>query len=247
VTATGSTGRKSSTLYGQPVYHHRPRRSISGGPAIPACSAKSSRTRRTIADLTAQGRPRRFDLTSVTTYTKRDILVSRDASALTARCRSSRLSDRRRFAPSRLNDTTDFKGFTQELRLSSRGKGPLNGCLGAFMRHRPQICPRLPTPGYDAFTNVTVRRRNVGGSGHWVRPGFVQRPSSLQLKQPRCSASSAMTCGQPVEERRRPLLTISKEERRFIRAGCLRRHDQVTRRNRTLQPRYCLRTRCRRA
>src|SRR5260221_570315 len=59
--------------------------------------------------------------------------------------------------PSGLNDTTDFKGFTQELRLSSNGKGPLQWVAGAFYADSDRkYAQRLPTPGYDAFTNAVL-------------------------------------------------------------------------------------------
>ena len=112
----------------------------------------------TIADLVAKVGFRGFDLTSVTTYTDRSILVSRDASALTGSV-SVDLGFPRAgvLLPSRLNDTTDFKGFTQELRLSSNGKGPLQWVAGAFYADSDRkYAQRLPTPGYDTFTNAVL-------------------------------------------------------------------------------------------
>ncbi|MGE0358135.1 MAG: TonB-dependent receptor [Burkholderiales bacterium] len=109
----------------------------------------------TIADATIKIDFGAWDLTSVTTHTDRDILVSRDASAL-----SGSVSVDLGFPsagvmlPSRLNDTTDFKGFTQELRLSSTGRGPLQWLVGAFYADTDRkYAQRLPTPGYDAFTD----------------------------------------------------------------------------------------------
>ena len=110
----------------------------------------------TIADMTAKVGFGGFDLTSVTTYTDRNILVSRDASALTGSVSVDlEFPDAGVLLPSRLNDTTDFKGFTQELRLSSRGAGPLQWLVGAFYADSDRkYAQRLPTPGYDAFTNA---------------------------------------------------------------------------------------------
>ncbi|MBK6982762.1 MAG: TonB-dependent receptor [Betaproteobacteria bacterium] len=112
----------------------------------------------TIADATIKIDFGTWELTSVTTHTDRDILVSRDASAL-----SGSVSVDLGFPsagvllPSRLNDTTDFKGFTQELRLSSAGKGPLQWLVGAFFADTDRkYAQRLPTPGYDAFTDATL-------------------------------------------------------------------------------------------
>ncbi len=112
----------------------------------------------TIADMTVKVGFGGFDLTSVTTYTDREILVSRDASALTGSVSVDLgYPTAGVLLPSRLNDTTDFKGFTQELRLSSRDKGPLQWLVGAFYADSDRkYAQRLPTPGYDAFTNSTL-------------------------------------------------------------------------------------------
>lgn len=112
----------------------------------------------TIADLTVRAGFRGFDLTSVTTYTDRDVLVSRDASALTGSVSVDLgYPTAGVLLPSRLNDTTDFKGFTQELRLSSTGKGPLQWLVGAFYADSDRkYAQRLPTPGYDTVTDATL-------------------------------------------------------------------------------------------
>ena len=112
----------------------------------------------TIADMTVKVGFRNFDLTSVTTHTERDILVSRDASALTGSVSVDLgYPDAGVLLPSRLNDTTDFKGFTQELRLSSAGAGPLQWLVGAFYADTDRkYAQRLPTPGYDAVTDATL-------------------------------------------------------------------------------------------
>ncbi len=112
----------------------------------------------TIADMTVKVGFRGWDLTSVTTRTDRDILVSRDASALTGSVSVDLgFPTAGVLLPSRLNDTTDFKGFTQELRLSSRGTGPLQWLVGAFYADTDRkYAQRLPTPGYDGFTNSTL-------------------------------------------------------------------------------------------
>jgi iron complex outermembrane recepter protein len=112
----------------------------------------------TIADLTVRAGFRGFDLTSVTTYTDRSILVSRDASALTGSVSVDLgYPTAGVMLPSRLNDTTDFKGFTQELRLGSTGKGPLQWVAGIFYADTDRTyAQRLPTPGYDAVTDATL-------------------------------------------------------------------------------------------
>lgn len=112
----------------------------------------------TIGDLVAKIGFQGFDLTSVTTYTKREVLVSRDASALTGSVSVDLgFPTAGVLLPSRLNDTTDFKGFTQELRLSSKGSGPLQWVAGAFYADADRkYAQRLPTPGYDVFTDATL-------------------------------------------------------------------------------------------
>ena len=123
-----------------------------------------------LGDLTASADLGGMDLTSVTTYINRDILVSRDASALTGS-----VSVDLGFPsggvelPSNLVDTTDLKTFTQELRLSSNGDGPFQWLIGAFYSDVDRIyAQRLPTPGYDAFINA----RFGAGTAAAVANGF---------------------------------------------------------------------------
>ncbi len=108
-----------------------------------------------IADLTASIDFSGMTLTSVTSHTDRDILVSRDASALTHSVSQDLGFDPAAFVlPSRLNDTTTYEGLTQELRLSSDTEAPLQWLVGVFYAENDRdYAQRLPTPGYDAFTD----------------------------------------------------------------------------------------------
>jgi iron complex outermembrane receptor protein len=111
-----------------------------------------------LADLTASAGLGAVELTSVTTYINRDILVSRDASALTGSV-SVDLSFPAAgvLLPSNLVDTTDLETFTQELRLSSTGTGPFQWLVGAFYSDVNRVySQRLPTPGYDVFTDARL-------------------------------------------------------------------------------------------
>lgn len=97
-------------------------------------------------------------VTAVTSYTNRDILVSRDASAL-----SGSVSVDLGFPtagvllPSNLVDTTDLKSFTQEVRLASDYDSPFQWVFGGFYSSTDRFYrQRLPTPGYDAFTDATL-------------------------------------------------------------------------------------------
>ncbi len=112
-----------------------------------------------IADLTVKvGLGDDLELTSVSSYINRDILVSRDASALTGSVSVDLgFPDAAVLLPSNLRDTTDLETFTQELRLASDYDGPFQWLLGAFYSDvKRDYRQRLPTPGYDAFTDATL-------------------------------------------------------------------------------------------
>ncbi|MGR4891602.1 TonB-dependent receptor [Sphingopyxis sp. LARHCG72] len=92
-------------------------------------------------------------VTSVTTYTDRDILVSRDASALTGSVSADLgFVDAGILLPANLVDTTGVKQFTQEVRLNSAGDGPFQWLVGGYYAHvKRDYTQRLPTPGYDQY------------------------------------------------------------------------------------------------
>ncbi|HEX8401346.1 MAG TPA: TonB-dependent receptor [Allosphingosinicella sp.] len=123
-----------------------------------------------IADLVATIGLGGVDLTSVSSYTNRDILVSRDASALTGSVSVDLgFPAAGVLLPSNLRDTTDLESFTQELRLASTGSGPFQWVLGGFYSDVQRVYQqRLPTPGYDAFTDA----RLGAGTSAAVRNGF---------------------------------------------------------------------------
>lgn len=111
-----------------------------------------------IADLTAEIGFDGFDVTSITSYTDRDILVSRDASALTGSVSVDLgYPDAAIRLPSNLRDSTEVEQFTQEVRLSSNGDGPLQWIVGGFYANTDRYYQQyLPTPGYDAFTDAVL-------------------------------------------------------------------------------------------
>ncbi len=96
------------------------------------------------------------DLTSVSSFTDREILVSRDASALTGSVSVDLgFPAAGVLLPSNLRDTTKVKSFTQELRLSSNSDGPFQWVFGGFYSDTTRdYAQRLPTPGYDVFTDA---------------------------------------------------------------------------------------------
>ena len=124
-----------------------------------------------LADLTAQ-----FDfgtmatLTSVSTYINRDIVVSRDASALTGSVSVDLgYPNAAVLLPSNLVDTTDLETFAQEVRLATNTGGPANFVAGIFYSSTDRFYrQRLPTPGYDVFTDA----RFGAGTSAAVANGF---------------------------------------------------------------------------
>jgi len=97
-------------------------------------------------------------LTSVSSFINRDITVSRDASALTGSVSVDLgYPTAAVLLPSNLHDTTDLTTWGQELRLGSTGSGPFQWVIGGFFSKIDRFYrQRLPTPGYDAFTDSTL-------------------------------------------------------------------------------------------
>jgi iron complex outermembrane receptor protein len=94
-------------------------------------------------------------LTSITSYTDRDVVVLRDASSLTGSITFGSFGGTP--AEVRLNsplyDTTSLEVFSQEVRVASDGGGALEWLVGAFYQDiSREYGQNLPTPGYDAMT-----------------------------------------------------------------------------------------------
>ena len=109
-----------------------------------------------MADLAIEANFNGFDLTSVTSYTDREILVDRDASALTHSISEDvNLSPLANALPASLLDSTAIEQITQEVRLSSNSDGALDWLVGVFYSDTERFySQRLPTPGYDAFADA---------------------------------------------------------------------------------------------
>ncbi len=92
-------------------------------------------------------------LTSITSYTDRKLVVLRDASQLTGSVTfqfGGTQQDVRTNSP--LYDHNAIGSFSEEVRLSSNDKGPLQWVVGAFFEHLNRVYGQdLPTPGYDAI------------------------------------------------------------------------------------------------
>lgn len=110
-------------------------------------------------------------LTSVTSYINRDILVSRDASALTGSVSVDLgFPAAGVLLPSNLLDTTDLNTWSQELRIASDNDSPFQWVLGAFYSKVDRVYTQtLPTPGYDAVTDAVLG----AGTSAAVANGFA--------------------------------------------------------------------------
>ncbi|MFC7048348.1 TonB-dependent receptor [Emcibacter nanhaiensis] len=134
-----------------------------------------------IADAVIEGSFDGFDVTSVSSYTDRDILVSRDASALTGSVSVDLgYPDAAVLLPSNLRDTTKVEQFTQEIRLSSNGDGPLQWVVGGFYAKTDRGYEQfLPTPGYDAYTDAVLGAGTAAATSAGVGPADSPYYSTL--------------------------------------------------------------------
>jgi outer membrane receptor protein involved in Fe transport len=110
----------------------------------------------TIADVTVEGAYDGFDMTLIGSWTDRDILVSRDASALTGSVSADvGMPDRDVLLPSNLLDTTTVEQTTIELRFASNYDSALQWVGGIFWSDTERVyAQRLPTPGYTEATDA---------------------------------------------------------------------------------------------
>ena len=134
----------------------------------------------TIADLVVNWGLDSLDITYVGSYTEREILVSRDASALTGSVSVDLgYPDSAVLIPSNLRDTTDLEQWTHELRFTSNGDGPLQWVVGGFYSDTDRdYAQRLPTSGYDAVTDAVLGE----GTSEAVSNGFgVDSPFNSDL------------------------------------------------------------------
>ena len=139
------------------------------------------RDQTTLLDLTASYDFGPGELTSITSYMNRNILVSRDASALTGSVSVDLGYPPAGInLPSNLRDGTKLNQFTQEVRVASTGAGPLQWVFGGFLSDVDRFYKqRLPTPGYDVFTDL----RFGAGTSAAVDNGFglVDNPYHADL------------------------------------------------------------------
>ena len=108
-----------------------------------------------------------LDATYVVSYTKRDLLVSRDASAL-----AGSVNVQLGFPtgdvslPSNLRDTTNLEKMTHELRFSSNNDRALQWLAGVFYSNSNRAySQRLPTPGWDEVGGSIIGRLDLFSNG----------------------------------------------------------------------------------
>ncbi len=113
-----------------------------------------------LADLNLQYDVGDLRFTSISTFTDRDVLVLRDATALTGSITGGSIG----LAPAvytinaPLADTTDAKSYTQEIRLASNGEGPLQWVIGGFYsRIDRDYAQDLTVAGFSAATGIPSR------------------------------------------------------------------------------------------
>ena len=98
-----------------------------------------------------------FDLTSVSSVLRRDLLVSRDTSALAGSVTVDLGFPAEQVTiPANLRDTTELDQFTQEVRLTSADeRSRLQWLLGLFYSDvKRDYAQRLTMPGYDAVVDA---------------------------------------------------------------------------------------------
>ena len=115
-------------------------------------------------------------------YTKRDILVSRDASALAgsvtvnpfAVLNPDVFTDEVVLLPSNLRDTTDLKQMTHEVHFASNNESMIQWLAGVFYSNTDRdYGQKLPTPAYDAAVDAHYGKETHDG----VRNGFPDTDS----------------------------------------------------------------------
>ncbi len=130
----------------------------------------------TLADLLVEASFDSFDLTFAGSLLDRDILVSRDASALSGSVSVNPFGglgfpEAEVARPSNLQDRTDLRQTTFELRFSSNSSGPLQWLVGVFTSQVDRDYGQtLPTPGYDAIVDSLLGAGTSAAVANGVAP-----------------------------------------------------------------------------
>lgn len=127
-----------------------------------------------IADVTVEADLGGATLTSISSFVNRNILASRDASALSGSVSVDLgFPDAAVLLPSNLRDTTSLTQYTQEVRLASDTDSAFQWLVGAFYSDvERNYSQRLPTPGYDAFVDAPPPAGLGAGTSAAVANGF---------------------------------------------------------------------------
>ena len=135
-----------------------------------------------IADITVNVEFENFELTFVQSLVERDILVSRDASALTGSVSVDLgFLDGGVLLPANLQDDTELEQTTKELRLSSTSSGQFHWLVGYYSANTDRTySQRLPTPLYNAWTDATLG----GGTSAGAANGFIGGDSPYNADLP---------------------------------------------------------------
>jgi len=139
-----------------------------------------------LADLKVEVGLGGLTLTSVTSYTDREVVVLRDASQLTgsvtlslAGARAIPSADVRLNSP--LYDETDLTAWSQEVRLGSDGGGAFEWLVGAFYQDiERDYGQTLPTPGYDALLTRLGFPTSAGFNAPPDTPYYSRVPYEFQ-------------------------------------------------------------------
>jgi len=136
----------------------------------------------TLLDLVAEAAFDSIAVTFVASDLNRDILVSRDASALTGSVSVDLgYPDAGVLLPSNLRDTTDLQQTTYELRASSTNDSAWQWVVGGFYSQTDRkYAQRLPTPGYAAVTDAVLG----AGTSAAVANGFPNLDSPFNSDLP---------------------------------------------------------------
>jgi len=154
VTTDGFNRQEQFNLYAQP--HTTTRPAVQLGPRQQHLLLDEEfKDETTLADIVLDVGFNSFDFTFVASQLERDILVSRDASALTGSVSIDLgYTEAQSTLPSNLLDTTDLSQTTLEARVSSSGDSAFQWLGGVFWSDVDRkYAQRLPTPGYQAATD----------------------------------------------------------------------------------------------
>ena len=135
-----------------------------------------------LADLVFEASLNAFDFTFVGSQMNRDILVSRDASALTGSVSIDLgYPDAGVLLPSNLQDTTELTQTTFEARVNSNSDGRFQWLFGVFTSDVDREYGQyLPTPGYALVTDATLG----AGTSADVANGFPDLDSPYNASLP---------------------------------------------------------------